>query len=114
MHRGQGKECLEREHAVAEGRVRLVRSEFVGRVGDPAGGESHEPFHEFRCRSRAFRFVQDRGGWGVSSGDVLPSGDGVVVSSPTVKMFSIRANSVSGSFELAGEPCGPCRAKSIT
>ena len=47
-------------------------------------------------------------------GNVLPSGDGVGVSPLAVKMSSTRANRVSDSFQLVGEPCGPCRARSIT
>ena len=80
----------------------------------PAGREAHEPFHELRCRAWAFLPVQERGSGGYSSGDVLPSGDGLGVSPPAVKMSSTRANKVSDSFHLVGEPCGPCRAKSIT
>lgn len=59
-------------------------------------------------------FVQYRGCGGGASGDVFPSGDGVGVSPPATKMSSTRANSVSDSFDLFGEPAGPCRARSMT
>lgn len=112
--RVEGDEGLQRKYAVAEHRVLLVESEVVQGVGDPACGEPHEPLHELRRGSRAFLLVQDRGGGGGSAGDVLPSGDCVGVSPPAVKMSSMRANSVSDSFQLAGEPIGPFRARSIT
>src|SRR5699024_7200408 len=91
-----------------------VRGQLVHGIGDPADGQAHQPFHERRRRSRSAGLVQDRGGGGVSGGDVFPSGDGAGVSPPATKMVSIRANSVSGSFCLAGEPAGPWRARSIT
>jgi hypothetical protein len=113
MQRGKSQDRLERQDSVAQGGVLLVRSQTVFGVCDPARRETHEPFHERRCRPRTAIFVQDRGGRGGSFGDVLPSGDGVGVSPPAVKMVWIRANRVSDSFQLAGEPCGPCRARSI-
>ena len=97
-----------------EGSVLLVRGQAVFGVGDPPRREAHEPFHELGRRAWSFLLVQDRGVRGGSFGDVFPSGDGVGVSPPAVKMSSIRANRVSDSFQLAGEPCGPCRARSIT
>lgn len=109
-----GEQRLERQHAVAKCSDLLVRRELMRRVSHPSGGEAHKPFHELRCRSRPGGFVQERGGWGGSSGDVFPSGDGVGVASPASKMVSIRLHSVSGSFCLTREPCGPFKARSIT
>lgn len=107
QHPREPSNGLDWENPVAERRVSLVVGQEVGGVGDPARREAHEPFHESWRRPWAFLLVQDRRCGGCSSGDVFPSGDGVGVSPPAVKMSSISANSVSGAFQLVGEPAGP-------
>lgn len=91
----------------------LVHCQEMSRVGDPAGGEAHEPFNELRGRTWCCSHAQE--GWcrGWSAGDVLPSGDGVGIASPAVKMLSISDHSVSEAVFLLGEPCGPLRARSM-
>src|SRR5699024_2581211 len=104
---------LEREDAVPEGGELLVVSESMIRVGDPARFETHQPLYELWCRPRPFRLVQERRRGGASSADVFPSGDGSGVASPAVKMPSIRDHSGADSLLCVGEPCGPCRARSM-
>ncbi|MFT9239946.1 hypothetical protein [Bifidobacterium aquikefiri] len=65
------------EDAVAEDGDLLAVGQFaVLGVGDPSLGQSHEPFDEGRRWAWAFGLVQERGCWGLSSGDALPAGDG--------------------------------------
>ena len=82
--------------------------------GDPPDRQTHEPFHELRCRSRPIGVVQECGGWGVASRDVFSSGDAVGVASPASKTLPIRSHSVSDSFRLFREPGGPFTARSMT
>jgi hypothetical protein len=49
----------------------------------------------------------------LTSGDVLPPGDGIGVASPTLNSPSIRDHSVSDSPLLLGEPAGPWSTKSM-
>ena len=91
----QGRRGLKRNDTVAKHSDLLVLRQSMIGVSDPASGESHEPFHELGCWSWALGFVQERGRWGFSFGDVLPSGDGSGVASPAEKMPSIRLHRVS-------------------
>lgn len=48
---------LQREDSVAEGSNLLVLSEPVSGVGNPAGFETHEPFHKRGCQTRTSAVV---------------------------------------------------------
>lgn len=103
---------LHRHDAVAQGGELLRVSEAVGRVGDPAGRESHEPLDERRRWTRVGALRQERRSRSRSSYDLLPSNDGAGVASPASKSCPIRLQRLSGSSAL-GYPFGPWRARSM-
>lgn len=102
--RGNG---LQWQNPIPERGKLLVGGESGRGVGNPARRESHEPFEEVRCGTGAARLVDQRRGRCESASDVFPSGYGVGVSSPAVKMSSISDHNVSDSSFLLGEPSGP-------
>ena len=87
MEESDGCFGLLRDDAVAEG-FQLLGAGQLGDVGDPAGGEAHEPFDE--CGVQAASIVSCPGG--TSSGDGLPAGDGGGVLAP----ITFTATSFSG------------------
>ena len=89
---------------VSQRGVLLICSQITHRVGDPSDWQTYKPFHELRRRTWPSVLVQNCGGRGAASGDVLPSCDGVGVSPPATKMLSTSANRVSAAFELMVEP----------
>lgn len=91
---------LLRDDAVAECGELLGEGEVVAGVGDPAGFETHQPFHERRCWARPAGVVHEGGGWGGASGEVFPASDGSGVASPASKSCPISVHRLSGSSGL--------------
>ena len=104
---------LSRHDSVPEGGELLVLAKAVRGISDPAWFETHEPLNELRRGPWPLPVFQECWGGGVPPGDVFPSGDSSGVASPAAKMSSIRDHSVSDPLLCCGEPCGPCRARSM-
>lgn len=114
-HWQQTSKCVRgllREHTVPERGELLPYGEFVAWVCDPAFGEPHQPFHEYRRGSRLCCFIQSRGGWRRATGDLCPASHCFGVSPPALKSSPIRFHKLSGS-SLRGCPFGPWSARSM-
>ncbi|GAA1318154.1 hypothetical protein GCM10020360_13440 [Nonlabens tegetincola] len=95
---------LERQNTIPKRGDLLVNRKAKARVDNPASVEAHQPFEKCWCGSRRARLVEKCRRGSLVSSDVFPSGYGVGILSPAVKIPSIRVHNVSDSFRHAGEP----------